>query len=583
MGKDCAQADLSIVSLSMIEVLKSQLGETLAPILKLDSEEIKKSLESPKQGGHGQLAFPVFRFAKALKKAPPMIAAEFKDLIEKAKIENIDRVEAVSGFVNFIFDPGYIQNLVFKEWSENKSSLGFSQRYSGKVMTIDYSSPNVAKPMSIGHLRATVIGQAIVNLAESQGYKVQGLNYLGDWGVQFGKLAWAYQQWGKEYSFDQEPIDSLFKLYVRFHDEAEKNPKLDEEGSLTFRKLESGDPEIQKIWKYFVEISLKDYQRQWDRLGVKHSLVRGESYYNDKMAVVIEKLKKQGLLEESEGAQVVRLDEEGMPPCLITKKDGGTLYATRDITSAIDRMENLNTDLNLYVVGMDQTLHFRQVFSVLKKMGYEWTDHCHHVSFGMYRFGDQRMSTRKGNVIFLEDVLSKAVDYVKAQIAEKNPHLEDKETVAEQVGVGAIVFNDLMNDRQKNVDFNWEKVLDFNGDSGPYVQYTAVRCRSLLSKTDLKPDPSSSVVLDSPEEVEIYRHLLSYGETLKKSFDHFKPHILAGYLLELCKLFNQYYAKQRILAGEEAQVRARLMLVQSMFVTLESGLRLLGVSVPKAM
>lgn len=567
----------------MIEQLREHLSRQLSPILGLEPDMIQKSLESPKQSGHGQLAFPVFSFAKALKKAPPLIAQEFKEKIDQTGLQDVKKVEAVSGFINFTFEPSYIQKLVFTEWQTHRDRLGFNDRFKGRVMTIDYSSPNVAKPMSIGHLRATVIGQAIVNLAESQGYKVQGINYLGDWGVQFGKLAWAYQQWGSEYSFDEDPIDSLFKLYVRFHEEAEKDPKLDEEGSLTFKRLEEGDPEIKKIWKYFIDLSLKSYQKQWDRLGVKHTMVRGESYYNDKLSAVVEMLKNKGLLELSEGAQVVRLEEEGMPPCLITKKDGASLYATRDIASAIDRMENLDTDLNVYVVGVDQTLHFRQVFTVLKKAGYDWADQCIHVSFGMYRFGDQRMSTRKGNVIFLADVLDKAVEYVRKQIEEKNPNVEEKDVIAEQVGVGAIVFNDLMNDRQKNVDFNWEKVLDFNGDSGPYVQYTAVRCKSLMAKTSLTPDPQTSVILDSPEETEIYRHLLLYSETLKKAFDHFKPHILAGYLLDLCKLFNQYYAKQRIIDGGEDQTRARLMLVHCMYITLEAGLKILGVKIPKAM
>lgn len=567
----------------MIARLRKELSAHLAPILDMESSQLEGLLEVPKQGGHGQLAFPVFSFAKVLKKAPPIIAQDFQKKIESAKIPHIQSVQAVSGFVNFKYENHFIQSLIFSEWSQAQNRLGFNSRFVGQVMTIDYSSPNVAKPMSIGHLRATVIGQAIVNLAKTQGYEVQSLNYLGDWGVQFGKLAWAYQQWGEEYEFEKDPIGSLFKLYVRFHEEAEQNPKLDEEGSLIFKRLEAGDPEVQKIWRYFVELSLKDYRRLWKRLGVEHSLIRGESYYNDKLNDVVQMLKSKGLLEVSEGAQIVRFPNDEMAPCLITKKDGASLYATRDIASAIDRMENLKTDLNVYVVGMDQTLHFRQVFKVLEMAGYPWAHQCHHIAFGMYRFGDQRMSTRKGNVIFLEDVLNKAVEYVAQQIEEKNPNVANKDLIAEQVGVGAIIFNDLMNDRQKNVDFNWNKVLDFNGDSGPYVQYTAVRCKSLLSKTDLLPQPETKVVLSSAEEVEIYRHLLSYEETLKKAFDHFKPHILAGYLLDLCKLFNQYYAKQRILDGPSELVEARLTLVSCIAVTLREGLKVLGIQVPEAM
>ncbi len=568
----------------MIDQLRAQLSQQIAPLLNMDSKAILASLESPKQAGHGELAFPVFSLAKTLKKAPPLIAKEFEEKLNQAGLEGVEKVQAVSGFLNFKFSPEKIQDMVFSEWNSSEGRLGFSKRFENQVMTIDYSSPNVAKPMTIGHLRATVIGQAIVNLAKTQGYTVQGLNYLGDWGVQFGKLAWAYKKWGSEYDFSKDPIDSLFKLYVRFHKEAEENPQLDVEGSLMFKRLEEGDPELERIWKDFIALSLEGYDKLWSRLGVKHTLVRGESYYNDKLKDVVQMLRDKGLLEESEGAQVVRLEEEGMPPCLITKQDGASLYATRDIASAIDRMENLNTDLNLYVVGAEQTLHFRQVFKVLERAGYDWAkDKCHHVSFGMYRFGEFKMSTRKGNVIFLEDVLNKAVEMVAKQIEEKNPNVDGKSEISEIVGVGAIIFNDLMNDRVKNVEFNWDKVLDFNGDSGPYVQYTAVRCNSLKQKTAANPKAHSGVVLNSPEEMEIFRHLLSYGDTLKKAFDYFKPHILAGYLLDLCKLFNQYYAKQRILEGDAAQVETRLMLVKCLHQTLKEGLGVLGVKVPKAM
>jgi arginyl-tRNA synthetase len=321
--------------------------------------------------------------------------------------------------------------------------------------------------MHIGHLRATAVGQAIRNLAETQGYDVIGLNHLGDWGVQFGKLAWAFREWGSEYDFAGQPFKSLFDIYVRFHEEAEKNPELEAKGSLVFKELEQGSRDVEEIWKMFVKISLVEYQRLWDLLGVKHDLVRGESFYNDRLKPVEEMLEKKGLLKESEGAVVVDLGEE-MPPCLIRKSDGASLYATRDLASAMYRMTELKADLNLYVVGFDQSLHFKQVFKVLELAGFDWVKNCHHISFGLYRFKEGlKMSTRKGNVIFLEDVLTQAIDRTSELIAVKNPSLtvEQRNSIARDVGVGAVIFGDLVFDRVKNVEFDWDRILSFDGDS----------------------------------------------------------------------------------------------------------------------
>ncbi|MCB0343390.1 MAG: arginine--tRNA ligase, partial [Bdellovibrionales bacterium] len=462
--------------------------------------------------------------------------------------------------------------------------LGHSSLGAGKTVVIDFSSPNVAKPMHIGHLRATVIGQAICNLARSQGYNVIGINHLGDWGVQFGKLAYAYQKWGSEYPFATEPFESLYKLYVRFHDEAELDPEIEKEGSLMFKRLEDGDEGIADLWRMFVDVSMQDYNRLWAMLGVKHELVRGESFYNDRLKAVEDRLQKLGLLEESEGAVVVKLDDADMPPCLIRKSDGASLYATRDLASAIYRKEELGADLNLYVVGAEQTLHFKQVFKVLEKMGYEWAKDCHHVSFGMYRFKDVgKMSSRKGNVIFLEDVLRRAIDMVKEVIESKNPDLDDKDEVAKKVGVGAIVFNDLINDRVKNVDFDWDRVLDFEGDSGPYVQYVCVRCESILRKYGKAVPPSMPVDLDSSEERELVKILLSYPEILNVAFKGFKPNVLAHYLLDVCRAFNHFYHKCRVLGVEPEVEAARIALVSATLAVLKNGLKLLNIETPKAM
>lgn len=566
----------------MLNHLREIIGKHYAVAVGKDSETLKSMLESPKQAGHGHLALPVFAWAKEARKAPPILAQELSAKLEADKPNGLLSVTPVSGFVNFTFETRFVQDLLAKEIFENLGKVGFSNVGSGKKLLIDFSSPNVAKPMHIGHLRASVIGQAIVNLARSQGYEVIGLNHLGDWGVQFGKLAWAYMNWGKEYPFDEKPFESLFNLYVRFHEEAEKRPELEAEGSKIFKRLEDGDPQIRELWQKFVDISLADYQRIWSQLGVKHQLVRGESFYNDRMKPVEQDLEKKGLLEESDGAMVVRLGEE-MPPCLIRKSDGASLYATRDLASAIYRMEELKADLNLYVVGVDQTLHFRQVFKVLEKMGYPWVNKCHHIAFGMYRFKDTRISTRKGNAIFLEDVLVKAVELVREVIEKKNPDLPDKEKVARQVGIGAVVFNDLMNDRVKNVDFDWDRALDFEGDSGPYVQYTGVRCNSLMRKYGKPVQKQFMAELKTPEEQELLRSMLMYQDTLRNAFQNFKPHMLAGYLLDLCHKFSLFYNKCRIL-GESPEIESsRMTLVYMTHELLVEGLRTLSIELPEAM
>lgn len=542
-----------------------------------------KGLETPKQADHGHLAMPVFAWAKEVKKAPPALAQELAAQMNADRPLGVEAVTAVSGFVNFEFATEFVQQMLVEDILRNRGRVGYSRAGQGKTLVIDFSSPNVAKPMHIGHLRATVIGQAIVNLAKSQGFTVIGLNHLGDWGVQFGKLAWAYMKWGHEYPFDEKPFESLFNLYVRFHKEAEADPRLEEEGSKVFKRLEDGDAQIEALWRKFVAISLADYQRIWSQLGVKHDLVRGESFYNNRMTPVERELETKGLLEESEGAMVVRLDEENMPPCLIRKSDGASLYATRDLASAIYRMEDLKADVNLYVVGVDQTLHFRQVFKVLEKMGYPWVGNCHHIAFGMYRFKDAQISTRKGNTIFLEEVLNHAIKLVQEIIATKNPNLENPDRVARQVGIGAVIFNDLVNDRVKNVDFDWERALDFEGDSGPYVQYCGVRTLSLMRKYGKPIADEFTIELLRPEEKELMRHLLGYEDVLKKAFESFKPHVLAGYLLDVCHRFSQFYTKCRIL-GEDPQLEnARMTLVQMVAIVLEEGLKMLSIELPEAM
>lgn len=567
----------------MLHNLKTILSEHYSDLLQKPALELVKLMESPRAGGHGHLALPVFIWAKEAKKAPPQLAQELALQLNTARPESVESVVALSGFVNFTFNTRFIHSLLAQEILLKEGQVGHSTVGQGKTLVIDFGSPNVAKPMHVGHLRAAVIGQAIVRLAKTQGYRVIGLNHLGDWGVQFGKLAWAFLHWGHEYPFAEKPFEALYNMYVRFHNEAEKNPALHDEGSKVFKRLEDGDPEIKALWEKFVEVSLEDYQRIWDQLNIRHELVRGESFYNDRLAGVEKLLADQGLLEESEGAMVVRLDAEGMPPCLIRKSDGASLYATRDLASALYRMEELKADLSLYVVGVGQTLHFRQVFKVLEKMGYPWVKNLHHIAFGMYRFKDAQISTRKGNTIFLEDVLEKAVDLVREVIQKKNPTLVDADQVAKKVGIGAVVFNDLMNDRVKDVEFDWGRALDFEGDSGPYVQYCGVRCLSLIRKYGKPISHVIEVELSTPEEKELLRCLLLYQDTLKNAFTNFKPHYLAGFLLEVCHKFSQFYTQCRILSELSELQAARMTLVQMVYMTLKEGLYNLSIDLPDNM
>lgn len=546
-------------------------------------EQILTMFEIPKTLEHGHLALPVFALAKERRKAPPLIAKEIADQLNASRIGEVEKVEAVAGYVNFHFTNVYFQNTLLNSVINKPDSFAYGDLGKGKKLIIDYASPNVAKPMHIGHLRASVIGQALRNLALAQGFDVIGLNHLGDWGVQFGKLAWAYQNWGTEYPFQEKPFDSLYKMYVRFHEEAEKNPEIETQGSAYFKRLEDGDKDLEKIWKMFVEISLKEYQRLWDILGIQHDLVRGESFYNDRLAAVEKDLEEKGLLKESQGAMIVDLEAEGMPPCLIRKSDGASLYATRDLASALYRMEDLKMDLNITTTDVGQSLHFKQVFKVLEKMGYPWVDRCLHISFGYYQFKGEKVATRSGKTVFLEDVLIRAIELVREIIEKKNPDLENKEKIAQEVGVGAIIFNDLMNDRNKNVDFDWDRVLNFDGDSGPYVQYCQVRCRSILKKYGKEVPKQFAIELQAYEERALLKHLMSFDHTLKVAFQNYKPNLVAQYLLDLCQVFNAFYHKCRILGEGPDIEKSRITLVYLTQKVFEKGLGILNISSPEAM
>lgn len=565
----------------MLAHLKKQLSQQIAKNVSISELDIASALEIPKDYEHGHLAWPVFIYAKTLKKNPFEVAQNLaKDLSHK--IDGVLSVQAAGGFLNFKFKSAKLAEVM--SLASKEKFLSYQAGGAGKTVVIDYGSPNVAKKMHIGHLRAINIGQAIRNLAEANGYKVIGLNHLGDWGTQFGKLAWALEKWGQDMGERAWTIDGLLELYVRFHEEAEKNPKLEEEGAATFLRLENGDPKIKEIWQKIIDASLKDYARMFKLLNVKHDLVLGESFYNDKLDDVVDQLKAKKLLVDSEGAQVVMFDEkEKMVPCLIRKSDGASLYATRDLASAIYRHDQLKGDELIYVVGADQNLHFKQVFKVLEMMGFDWSSHCHHVGFGLVRFKEGKMSTRKGRVIHLEDVIESAIEIVTQTVNEKNPDLQNKEENIRKIAIGAVIFNDLINDRMKNVEFDWDRALSTEGDSGPYVQYTTVRCKSILRKVDFSFTGLPANTEWTPEEEKLIFTMLQLQDVVKNSYTHLKPNILAQYLLQVCSDFSSFYHHNRVI-GEESQIEnRRLHLVELTRRTLEEGLGLLNISAPEMM
>lgn len=565
---------------NLLAAIKKELAAFLEAELPLTEEEILSLLEQPRHLEHGHLAIPLFSYAKKNKNSPQEQARNFSEQINKSLPPFLKQCNALSAFINFQFQDDYLQKKL-ENFNSKKQLAYLPQQESKEHWLVDFASPNVAKYMNIGHLRAAVVGQALVNLARSFGFKVTALNHLGDWGSQFGKLLWAYKKWGKEYDFKNQAFSSLVELYVRFHKTAESDEKNLQEARDLFQKLEEGDPELKKLWSHFVDLSLKKYEEYWRILDVKHDLVQGESFYTKFIGDLKNRLKAKNLLEKSEGAEVVFL-EEGSPPCLISKRDGASTYAARDLCSMIYRFENLKSDKNIYITASDQNLHFKQIFQVAGKMNPQWKEKSIHLSFGMYCFkGEGKMSSRQGQAVYLQDILEQAVQRVGKIIEERNPDLENKKEICEQVGVGALIFNDLMNDCIKDVDFEWSKVLDFDGRSGPFVQYSLVRSLSLLNKFKNNLPAKFSAAFEHLEEKHLAWRLICFEEAVFQSFKHFKPHVLARYLLDLAKGFNRFYASQKIL-GHPRQ-KDLLLLTKMTNRVLWRGLEILNVPRPEAM
>lgn len=535
-------------------------------------------IETPKKAALADFAYPCFKLSKTMKKAPAQIADDIKDHID---LPFLERVESVNGYLNFFINKQIrVQNTL----EAMDDDYGKSNQGSGKRVIIDYSSINIAKPFHIGHLSTTAIGHSLYRIYKYLGYDCYSINYLGDYGTQFGKMIVAYKLWGDKDTVEKEGIREMYRLYVKYHQEAEKDPALDEQAREWFLKIEAKDEEAMSIFEWMKERTLKDVERIYKDLDIVFDSYNGESFYNDKMQPVIDELKEKNLLTESQGAYVVDLESYNMPPCLILKKDGATLYATRDLASAIYRAKEIGFDKNLYVVAYQQSLHFKQVFKVLELMGYEWSKDCVHVEFGMTSMEEGTMSTRKGKAIFLEDVLNKAVEKTQATINEKNPGLDNKEQVAKDVGIGAVVYSAVAQSRINDIVFSYDKVLSFEGETGPYIQYTHARCCSVLKKYTGKTDGAVDFsLLTGDEEMEIIKLLESFPNVIKSAAAEYEPCHISRFLISLCSAFNKFYFDNRIITEDKELTRARVLLTLKTKGTIAKGLYLIGLKAPEAM
>lgn len=546
----------------------------------LELNEINLLLEKPKHAEHGDIAFPTFQLAKLLRQNPAQIASELGD---KVTSPLISKTEVVGPYINFYLNKESVSQAVINEVIVDKGNYGNLSIGNGGNVPIDMSSPNIAKPMSMGHLRSTVIGNALSNILEKVDFSPIRINHLGDWGTQFGKLITAYKKWGSEEVVKAEPIKELLRLYVKFHDEAENNPELEDEGRAWFRRLEEGNEEAVAIWKWFREESLKEFENVYKRLNIAFDSYNGEAFYNDKMATVVDLLDEHKLLTVDQGAHIVNLDKYDLNPALIRKSDGATLYMTRDLAAALYRRDNYDFSQSLYVVGQEQANHFKQLKAVLKELGFDWSDDIHHIPFGLITKDGKKLSTRKGKVVLLEEVLNEATALALQQIEEKNPDLPNKERVAEQVGVGAVVFHDLKNDRLNNFDFTIEEVVQFEGETGPYVQYTRARAMSIMRKAGIhEVSPSEQHALSDEYSWEVVKLLHDYPKTIKRAYENYEPSIIAKHAIQLAQAFNRFYANVRVL-DEHPEKEARLALVFAITEVLKEDLRILGVQTPDEM
>ena len=549
-------------------------------------ENIGEYIEVPSNKEMGDYSLPCFKLAKEMKKAPQMIANEIKEKLDISE-DIVSKIEVVNGYLNFYLNPQTLIKTVFDEVANNKEKYGSSNIGENKTVVIDYSSPNIAKPFHIGHLRSTVIGSSLYKIYKFLGYNVVGINHLGDYGTQFGKLIEGYKRWGNEYNIEENPIDELTKIYIRINNLCKEDASVLEECRNNFKKLEDGDSYCTELWQKFRDLSLKEFQKVYDLLDVQFDSWNGEAFYSDKMPEVIQILEKSGKLVESEGARVINLDKDDMPPCIIEKTNGSTTYATRDLAAIMYRARTYDFDKALYVTSYEQILHFKQVFETAKLLGLDkkYTDNLIHIPFGMVLSKTGKFSTRDGNVIKLEELLNEAISRVEKIIEEKNPNLENKEDVAKKVGIGAVIFNDLYNSRIKDEIFDWDTMLNFNGETGPYLQYMYVRTNSILEKIERIPNVSDvniSLLQDSTS-INLIKEMYSFNDYIKQAAEKNEPYIISRYLINVAQLFSSFYNENKIICDDKDTQNARIYLTYCTNIILKTGAGLLGIQMPDKM
>ena len=561
--------------------MKNQIVNLLSQNIDvLSSEEISQLIELPPKPEMGDFAFPCFRLAKSYHKAPPVIAQELKDAIGDQAF--LSEIKVVGGYLNFYVDKAQYAQQIIEKYNQD-DNYGHSEEGNGKTICIDYSSPNVAKNFHVGHLRTTIIGNSLYKIFTKLGYKVVRINHLGDWGTQFGKLIVAYKKWGSREAVEEKGIEELMDIYVKFHEEAEKDDSLNDEARAWFAKMEQGNEEALEIWQWFRDISLKEFMRVYDILGMEFDSFAGESFYRDKTADVVKQLTDDGLLKESQGAMIVPLDEYDMPPCIVAKKDGSSIYATRDLAAILYRKATYDFDRCLYVTGLEQKLHFAQVFKVIELMGNEYAKNLIHIPYGLVSLKSGKISSRKGNVIFAEDLLRESINKTTSVIEEKNPDIPDKEEVAKQVGIGAIIFNDLYNQRIKDVIFDWKKLLNFDGETGPYVQYTYARASSVLRKIGEVPDTIDYSLLTDEASIGLLKEIERYPQVIKDAAERYEPSVIARYSIDLAHAFNKFYHECQINVEDETTKYTRTNIVKIARYIIKDALSLLGIQCPEQM
>ncbi len=568
---------------------KKEIAELLAgKVEALEAEEIEKMIEIPPEGSMGDYAFPCFRLAKSMRRAPNQIAQELAEQLRGDS--RFSDVRNVNAYVNFFLNRERLTSDVVREVLKEGKKYGGSDLGKGQKVIVEFSSPNIAKPFHIGHIRTTVIGNSIYKIFDFLGYDTVRINHLGDYGTQFGKMIVAYRRWGNEEDVRREPIKTLLSYYVKFHEEAEKDPSLEDEARATFTRLENGEKEEQDLWQWFRDESLKEFTYVYDMLGIEFDSYAGESFYSDKMDRIVDIMKEKGILKESEGAQIVDLEEYGMPPALIRKKDGSTLYITRDIAAAVYRKEHYHFDRNIYVVASQQNLHFQQWFKIIELMGYDWADQCVHVPFGMVSLEDGTLSTRKGKVVFLLDVLNNAVEKTRQIMREKNGEDADIDEISKKVGIGAVIFQELSNNRIKDYVFSWDKVLNFDGETGPYVQYTHARAASVLRNAGESAEKvlSGEGTFDmgcvtGDTAYELIKLIYRFPEIVREAAEKYEPSVITRHIIDIAQYFNRFYHDEHILVENEAEKQAKLAVVCAAKQTIANGLALLGIEAPEKM